>query len=57
MLKSTYDYINTICIVWVIVIAFFIAITIQFLLLLGLVFPFLIMIIIHREQQNIQNIT
>jgi len=56
MLKSTYDYINTICIVWVIVIAFFIAITIQFLLLLGLVFPFLIMIIIHREQ-NIQNIT
>jgi hypothetical protein len=57
MLKSTYDYINTICIVWVILIAFFIAITIQFLLLLGLVFPVLIMIIIHREQQNIQNIT
>jgi len=57
MLKSTYDYINTICIVWVIMIAFFIAITIQFLLLLGLIFPFLIMIIIHREQQNIQIIT
>jgi len=51
MLKSTYDYIITICYVWLIMMGFFIAITIQVLLLIGFVFPILIMIILNREQK------
>jgi hypothetical protein len=51
MLKSTYDYITTICYVWLIMMGFFIVITIQVLLLIGLIFPVLIMIILSREQK------
>ena len=51
MLKSTYDYITTICYVWLIMMGFFMVITIQVLLLIGFVFPVLIMIILSREQK------
>ncbi len=51
MLQSTYDYIVTICYVWLIMMGFFIAITIEVLLLIGIVFPILIMIILNRERK------
>jgi hypothetical protein len=51
MLKSTYDYITTICYVWLIIMGFFMVITIQVLLLIGFIFPVLIMIILSREQK------
>ncbi|MGE0389221.1 MAG: hypothetical protein AB7P13_03705 [Candidatus Nitrosocosmicus sp.] len=64
MLKSTYDYIVTICYVWFIIIGFFIAITLEVMILIGLAFPILIIIILNRERkidlnnsssQNIKN--
>ncbi len=51
MLQSTYDYIVTICYVWLIMVGFFIAITIELLLLIGLVFPILIIVILNRERK------
>lgn len=51
MLKSTYDYIITICYVWLIIIGFFIAITFEIMILIGLVFPILIIIILNRERK------
>ena len=51
MLKSTYDYITTICYVWLIMMGFFMAITIQVLLLIGFIFPVLILIILNKEQK------
>jgi hypothetical protein len=51
MLQSTYDYIITICYVWLIMMGFFIAITIELLLLIGLVFPILIIIILNRDRK------
>ncbi len=50
MLKSTYDYILTICYVWFIIIGFFIVITFEIMILLGFIFPLLIIIIISRER-------
>jgi len=51
MLKSTYDYIITICYVWLIIIGFFIAITFEIMILIGLIFPILIIIILNRERR------
>jgi hypothetical protein len=51
MLQSTYDYIVTICYVWLIMVGFFIAITIEMLLLIGLVFPILIIVILNRDRK------
>ncbi|CAN5792726.1 hypothetical protein BH23THE1_BH23THE1_25300 [soil metagenome] len=50
MLKSTYDYILTICYVWFIIIGFFIVITFEIMILLGFIFPLLIIIILSRER-------
>ena len=57
MLQSTYDYIITICYVWLIMMGFFIAITIELLLLIGLVFPILIIIILNRDRKIGSKIT
>ena len=58
MLKSTYDYILTICYVWLIIIGFFIIITFEIMILLGFIFPLLIMIILNREKKiNIKNLS
>ncbi len=51
MLKSTYDYILTICYVWFIIIGFFIIITFEIMILLGFIFPLLIIIILNREKK------
>ncbi len=56
MLKSTYDYILTICYVWLIIIGFFIVITFEIMILLGFIFPLLIIIVLNREKKiNIKN--
>jgi len=56
MLKSTYDYIVTICYVWLIIIGFFIAITFEVMILIGIIFPILIVIILNRERRiNLNN--
>ena len=57
MLKSTYDYIITICYVWLIMNAFFIIITIHFLTLIRLIFPVLIILVLHGKKilTNLQN--
>ena len=56
MLKSTYDYILTICYVWLIINGFFIVITLEIMILLGFIFPLLIIIILNREKKiNIKN--
>ena len=52
MLQSTYDYIVTICYVWLIMVGFFIAITIELLILIGLVFPILIIVILNRDRKT-----
>ena len=51
MLKSTYDYILTICYVWLIINGFFIVITLEIMILLGFIFPLLIIIILNREKK------
>ncbi len=51
MLKSTYDYISTICYVWLIINGFFIVITLEIMILLGFIFPLLIIIILNREKK------
>ena len=56
MLKSTYDYILTICYVWLIINGFFIVITLEIMIILGFIFPLLIIIILNREKKiNIKN--
>ncbi len=58
MLKSTYDYILTICYVWLIIIGFFIIITFEIMILLGFIFPLLIIIILNREKKiNLKNLS
>ena len=52
MLKSTYDYILTICYVWLIIIGFFIVITLEIMILIGFIFPLLIIIILNREKKG-----
>ena len=51
MLKSTYDYILTICYVWLIINGFFIVITLEIMIILGFIFPLLIIIILNREKK------
>lgn len=51
MLKSTYDYILTICYVWLIINGFFIVITLETMILLGFIFPLFIIIILNREKK------
>ena len=51
MLKSTYDYILTICYVWLIINGFFIVITLEIMIFLGFIFPLLIIIILNREKK------
>ncbi len=51
MLKSTYDFISTICYVWLIINGFFLVITLEIMILLGFIFPLLIIIILNREKK------
>lgn len=53
MLLSRCDLIDIVCVVWVIVLAFFIIITLEIMLLVGIVFPILIWILVKKERHRI----
>jgi hypothetical protein len=47
--SETVDYILTICIVWLIMIGFFLVLTREVMLLIGVVFPVLIIILLKNS--------
>ncbi len=50
--NETVDYILTICVVWLIMIGFFLVLTREVLLLLGVAFPVLIIILIKNSKNR-----
>jgi uncharacterized membrane protein len=50
--SETVDYILTICVVWLIMIGFFLVLTREVLLLLGVAFPILIIILLKNSKNN-----
>ena len=48
--SGTVDYILTICIVWLIMIGFFLVLTREVLLLMGVAFPVLIIILLKNSK-------
>jgi hypothetical protein len=52
MYANTEDYIITICLTWMIMIGFFIAITREVMLLIGVTFPVLIMLLLRDKRIN-----
>jgi hypothetical protein len=50
MYASTEDYIITICLTWMIMIGFFIMLTTEIMLLIGLAFPVLIILLLKDKQ-------
>jgi ABC-type transport system involved in cytochrome bd biosynthesis fused ATPase/permease subunit len=55
--NETVDYILTICVVWLIMIGFFLVLTREVLLLLGVVFPVLIIILIKNSKNRNSKVT
>lgn len=47
------DYILTICIVWLIMIGFFLVLTLEVMLLIGVAFPVLIIILLRNSNKRI----
>lgn len=50
--SETVDYILTICIVWLIMIGFFLVLTREVLLLMGVAFPVLIIILLKNSKEK-----
>jgi hypothetical protein len=50
--SETVDYILTICVVWLIMLGFFLVLTREVMLLLGVVFPVLIIILIKNSKNR-----
>ena len=50
--SETADYILTICIVWLIMIGFFLVLTREVLLLIGVAFPVLIIILLKNSKKK-----
>lgn len=50
MQKTTYDLLVMVCVIWFIIITFFIALTLEIFLMIGFIFPTLILIILEREK-------
>jgi hypothetical protein len=50
--SETVDYILTICIVWLIMIGFFLVLTREVLLLMGVAFPVLIIILLKNSKKK-----
>lgn len=50
--SGTVDYILTICIVWLIMIGFFLVLTREVLLLMGVAFPVLIIILLKNSKEK-----
>lgn len=55
--NETVDYILTICVVWLIMIGFFLVLTREVLLLLGVAFPVLIIILIKNSKNRNSKVT
>ncbi len=47
------DYILTICVVWLIMIGFFLVLTLEVMLLIGIAFPVLIIILLRNSNKRI----
>jgi hypothetical protein len=52
MHAETEDYIFAICVVWMIMVGFFIIITTEILILIGLVFPLLIILLLRGNHKR-----
>jgi hypothetical protein len=50
--SETVDYILTICIVWLIMIGFFLLLTREVMLLIGVAFPVLIIILVKNSKKK-----
>jgi hypothetical protein len=58
MRANTEDYIFAICMTWMIMVGFFIAITSEVMLLIGLAFPLLIMLLLKGiHEKNYSQVT
>jgi hypothetical protein len=58
MRANTEDYIFAICITWMIMVGFFIAITSEVMLLIGLAFPLLIILLLKGiREKNYSQVT
>lgn len=51
--SETVDYILTICVVWLIMIGFFLVLTLEVMLLIGIAFPVLIIILLRNSNKRI----
>ena len=51
--SETVDYILTICVVWLIMIGFFLVLTLEVMLLIGVAFPVLIIILLRNSNNRI----
>lgn len=52
MHANTEDYVFAICLTWMIMVCFFIVITREIMLLIGVVFPILIMLLRGKHENN-----
>jgi hypothetical protein len=50
--SETVDYILTICVVWLIMIGFFLVLTLEVMLLIGVAFPVLIIILLRNSNNR-----
>ncbi|MGC2309046.1 MAG: hypothetical protein WA461_11630 [Nitrososphaeraceae archaeon] len=50
--SETVDYILTICVVWLIMIGFFLVLTLEVILLIGVAFPVLIIILLRNSNNR-----
>lgn len=50
--SETVDYILTICVVWLIMIGFFLVLTLEVMLLIGVAFPVLIIILLRNSNSR-----
>lgn len=57
MHAETEDYIFAICVIWMIMVGFFIIITTEILILIGLVFPLLIILLLRGSNSNKRSYT
>jgi Flp pilus assembly protein TadB len=50
--SNTVDYILTVCIVWLIMIGFFMLLTLEVMLLIGVIFPVLIILLLRNSRNR-----
>lgn len=50
--SNTVDYILTVCIVWLIMIGYFMLLTLEVILLIGVIFPVLIILLLRNSRNR-----